>query len=430
MYGDTERALNPRIIMYSQDGFGLGHMRRTNSIAGWFLRTCPEACILTLSDSRLGEFFASSRNHDYLKLPSIVKTGPGNWRAVNLALPFDEIYRLRQEVIRSAVLNFRPHILLVDHMPHGAMGELLPTLEALKSSGADTKIVLGLRDILDAPAVVQDRWRVERAFEAIERYYDMVLVYGQRDVFDLAKTYRFPRAVRNRLRYCGYVCTPHMSQAAAGIRATHLAGAPEGTPLIVSMAGGGDDAYPMMRSLIDALPAILARQACRVVLIVGPFMPPESQRELQERARDLPVSIIRSVDDTPGYIEAADLVVAMAGYNTTVEILRGGGRAILIPRPGPSAEQRMRSRLFAERGWVATIDPDDVSVDTVAAAVVQSLQQEPRSGATAPPDLDGLRTAVDLLRGLLPAPPRETLLPLPLIAAEHKDQALGSPVPL
>jgi predicted glycosyltransferase len=430
MYDDAERAQSPRIIMYSQDGFGLGHMRRTNSIAGWFLRICPQACILTLSDSRLGEFFASSRNHDYLKLPSIVKTGPGNWRAVNLALPFDEIYLLRQEVIRSAVLNFRPHILLVDHMPHGAMGELLPTLEALRASGADTKIVLGLRDILDAPPVVQDRWRVERAIEAIERYYDMVLVYGQRDVFDLAKQYRFPRAVRSRMRYCGYVCTPNISQTAAGIRAVHLAQAPEDTRLIVSMAGGGDDAYPMMRALLDALPAILAQQACKLVLIVGPFMPPESQRDLRERARDLPVSILRSVDDIPGYIEAADLVVAMAGYNTTVEILRLGHRAILIPRPGPSAEQRMRARLFAERGWVSMIDPDEVSVETVAGAVVHSLRQEPHSGGTAPPDLDGLAKAVDLLRGLLPAPPLDSLLPLPLVAAEHKDQALGSPVPL
>jgi hypothetical protein len=90
----------------------------------------------------------------------------------------------------------------------------------------------------------------------------------------------------------------------------------------------------------------------------------------------------------------------------------------------------MRARLFAERGWVSMIDPDEVSVETVAGAVVHSLRQEPHSGGTAPPDLDGLAKAVDLLRGLLPAPPLDSLLPLPLVAAEHKDQALGSPVPL
>src|SRR5689334_1087706 len=131
MDNTTEQALYPRVLMYSQDGFGLGHMRRTHSIARQLLQVCPNAQILTLSDSRLGEFFSANRNHDYLKLPSIVKEGPGNWRAVSLSLPFAEIQALRAAVIRSAVLHFGPHILLVDHMPHGAMGELLPALAAL-----------------------------------------------------------------------------------------------------------------------------------------------------------------------------------------------------------------------------------------------------------------------------------------------------------
>src|SRR5215203_226960 len=118
-----EQASAPRVLMYSQDGFGLGHMRRTHSIAGQLLRVCPDAQILTLSDSRLGEFFSANRNHDYLKLPSIVKVGPGDWRAVSMSLPFVEMRALRSAVIRSAARHFRPHILLVDHMPHEAMGE-------------------------------------------------------------------------------------------------------------------------------------------------------------------------------------------------------------------------------------------------------------------------------------------------------------------
>ena len=48
---------SPRIMMYSQDGFGLGHMRRTTSIARQILNTRPDACVLTVADSRLGLFF-------------------------------------------------------------------------------------------------------------------------------------------------------------------------------------------------------------------------------------------------------------------------------------------------------------------------------------------------------------------------------------
>jgi predicted glycosyltransferase len=60
------------------------------------------------------------------------------------------------------VEHFQPDILLVDHMPHGAMGELLPALAALKAAHAKTKIVLGLRVILDAPGIVQHRGADDR----------------------------------------------------------------------------------------------------------------------------------------------------------------------------------------------------------------------------------------------------------------------------
>src|SRR5262245_39539472 len=107
---------NPRILMYSQDGFGLGHMRRTTSIANQIASDRPDAAILTMADSRLGQYFESSQNHDYLKLPSILKVGPGNWRAGSLPLPFGHVHAMRRELIRGAVLRYQPDVVLVDDM--------------------------------------------------------------------------------------------------------------------------------------------------------------------------------------------------------------------------------------------------------------------------------------------------------------------------
>jgi len=74
-----------RIAIYSQDGFGLGHMQRTCSIAWEIYRLRPEASILTFSDSQLGQFFPISPHHDYIKLPSIAKDSPGKWQATHFA---------------------------------------------------------------------------------------------------------------------------------------------------------------------------------------------------------------------------------------------------------------------------------------------------------------------------------------------------------
>jgi predicted glycosyltransferase len=412
MYTEDTWHRHPRIMIYSQDGLGLGHMRRTSSIAEEFLRRSPDSCVLTMIDSRLGHFFGTTPGHDYLKLPSIRKVSPGNWSAVNLRLPFSDIRAVRQEVMRSAVLQFRPDIFLVDHMPHGAMSELLPVLNALKTA-TDARIVLGLRDIVDAPEVVRTVWQVEGAYEALSRYYDAVLVYGRREVFNLAEEYHFPAEIVPRLRYCGYVCTPATARHATRTRRSYITDKNGRTNLIVAMAGGGADGYPMMRALLDALPAIQAQIACEVVLITGPLMPHAHCRDLRMRARHLQAHVITSVGDTLSYIEAADLLVAMAGYNTTAEILRSGKRAILIPRSGPSAEQRMRAALFADKGWVNMIDPDDLGVDTVTQSVVKSLVYAPAMPHEKP-DLSGLSVAVDQLFRLLASttPPDQAYVPV------------------
>lgn len=389
-----------RIMMYSQDGFGLGHMRRTTSIARQLMAMNPDACILTLADSRLGQFFEPGEHQDYIKLPSIVKDGPGRWRGVSLPLPFADIHTMRKEIIRSAVTSFRPHVLLVDHMPHGAMGELLPALEELRRLGSDTQVVLGLRDILDAPETVRQRWEVEGAYEAIERYYDTVLVYGQQDVYDLAEQYGLGPSIARRVRYTGYVCTPDLPRYPGRARAKYLANAPADTKLLVAMAGGGADAYPMMRALIEALPAIQREQPAALAVVTGPFMPREQRRDLEARARATPgASVSMTVSDTLSYIAAADLVFAMCGYNTTMEILRSQTPAVLIPRSGPSAEQRTRARLFAERGWVGLVEPEELSDATIVAATLKALA----GGVPARPKPDGLVRAAAELAAMLPS---------------------------
>jgi predicted glycosyltransferase len=136
-----------------------------------------------------------------------------------------------------------------------------------------------------------------------------------------------------------------------------------------------------------------------VVLVTGPFLPEEERARLQLLVGDLPVHLIPTVSDSPSYLGAADLVVAMAGYNTTAEILSLGARALLVPRSGPSAEQQMRARSFAHRGWVQWVQPDLLSPETLAAAMASALDTPPASVSMAP-DLHGRqRAAGHLLNG-------------------------------
>lgn len=388
---DTRRGL--RIAIYSQDGFGLGHMQRTASIAWEIYRLRPEASILTFSDSQLGQFFPISPYHDYVKLPSIAKDSPGNWKATHLRMSFPEILQLRKELIRNVLLNYAPDVFLVDHMPHGAMGELLPALEAMDQAGIPIRNVLGLRDILDSPNVTISRWQVEGAYDVIERFYARILVFGMQDVYDVAENYKLPESATKKLFYCGYVANLEHERNAYSIRARYLDGKVPDTRLIAVMAGGGADAYSMMSTLLEALPKVVEDQPCSVAVITGPFMPVELIADLERRAGRLPIQMLEAVTDSISYISAADLVIAMAGYNTSVEILRMKTPAILVPRAGPSAEQRTRARLFSERHWVDMIDPAELNPDNLAQCIISHLKHPNGNKPSALPNLNGAAVA-------------------------------------
>jgi predicted glycosyltransferase len=321
-------------------------------------------------------------------------------------MSFPEILQLRKELISNALLNYAPHIFLVDHMPHGAMGELLPALEAMKHFGLHTKNVLGLRDILDSPEVTINRWQVEGAYDVIERFYARILVFGMQDVYDVAEKYQLPESVTNKVFYCGYVANLDNERNAYSIRARYLAGKSADTRLIAVMAGGGADAYSMMSTLIEALPKVLEDQPCSVAVITGPFMPAELIADLERQAGRLPIQMLEAVTDSTSYISAADLVIAMAGYNTSVEILRMKTPAILVPRAGPSAEQRTRAQLFAEKRWVGMVDPDELTPEVLAERISTHLKHPNAIKPSTLPNLSGAAVAAKHTLAVL-APKKE-----------------------
>jgi predicted glycosyltransferase len=165
------------------------------------------------------------------------------------------------------------------------------------------------------------------------------------------------------------------------------------------MAGGGADGFELFETLVRALPAMTAERPCVLVVVTGPFLPEAERTRLHQLSAGLPVHLVPQVDDSLSYLSAADLVIAMAGYNTTSEILSLGARALLVPRKGPSAEQQMRASRFAQRGWVDWLPPASLCPETLSAAVLEALDK-PAEAAVLPPDLFGRqRAARHLLYG-------------------------------
>src|SRR5918992_5633562 len=146
-----------RYLLYSHDGLGLGHVRRNLAIAKALSDISEDVRILLLTGATGIERLGLPPRVSIAKLP-----GP---------------HRSDQKVLAAAVEIFRPEVLLVDHQPFGAGGELGPALELVRASGGQA--VLGLPDVLDEPNGVDLEWRGRGLFDRIPQYFARVLVYGQ-----------------------------------------------------------------------------------------------------------------------------------------------------------------------------------------------------------------------------------------------------------
>jgi predicted glycosyltransferase len=373
-----------RLLIYSQDGFGLGHLRRSFTIAAELIARDADCAALVISDSPAPPF-APPAGVDYLKLPTVVKEETLCWRAGSLGLDVREILKLRARIMLDVLRQFRPDCVLVDHMPVGALGELKPLLDAAISKNPRPQLFLGLRDILDKPEVIRRAWSDLGAYEYLP-YYDAILVYGSREIYDTGRLYDLRRHSQ-RLVYCNY----------ATARLTDESIVPErDEQLIVVTGGGGADAFPLELAFLDALGILRKEIPLQAMILTGPNMPWAERVELVARAATHEVQVLGSLDDATPWIRRASALVTMAGYNSLCEALKTRTRTMVVPRRGPSLEQRIRARVFSKRGLVTALDPDELTPDRLAADLLHLVSNGVPNG-DAIPRMDGAQRAAKLI---------------------------------
>jgi predicted glycosyltransferase len=386
-----------RIVIYSQDGMGLGHLRRNTLIGQKLLEAAPGSSILLIADSPVAPFFRLPAGMDFIKLPTIRKINPGQWEPTHLRMDNEQVQGLRGLLLLQVLRSYQPDLVLVDHMPVGAKGELTPALEALKQLRPACAVVLGLRDILDAQKVIARVWQTEGAYDALRNYYHRVLIYGNSRVFDASLTYDLPVPSRG-IHYCGYVVNPGPVRPPGQIRHTLQV---NGNKLVFVSAGGGHDGAALMRNYLRAIRLLGTGTGFMTLMAVGVNLAPDILQELESEAEGLPVRIVTHVEDSLSHIAAADLVVCMAGYNTLSEVLYLRKKALVVPRSGPSAEQRMRAGLFASRGLLEMLDPLELSPETMAQRLQVALQREELPAQDEAIEMNGARQAAGCLLELL-----------------------------
>jgi predicted glycosyltransferase len=360
-----------KLMVYSHDAFGLGNIRRMLAICEHLLKVIPELSILVVSGSPALHSLRLPAGLDYIKLPCMGRDTAGGMSAKYLHTEMDEVVKLRSDLILSATANFKPDLFLVDKRPDGIQGELQPTLDYIQQKLSRTKLVLLLRDILDRPDSTIHQWQRHRYYEMIDQLYDQVWVVGTSEIFDVTQEYCFPISVQKKVKFCGYIYRNPGLKSRSMLR--HELQVQSHEPMVLVTPGGGEDGYRLIETYLTGL-SRSANFSGKSIIVSGSEMPAEQRSQLFQQAADLPnVQMLEFTDDLLSYMAAADVVVAMGGYNTIGEIFSTRKRAIVVPRVKPSEEQLIRAERMAEMGLFQMIHPDDLTPEYLISKVRSEL---------------------------------------------------------
>lgn len=351
-----------RVLLYSHDTFGLGHIRRTQKIANAL--AAPGRSILVACASPKASAFSSRPGIEHLNLPGFAKQADGEYLPRNLFIPGSQFVNLRASLLLSAVRSFNPDLVLVDKEPLGVRGELLPALEHLRAHARGTRVVCGFRDILDEPEAVAREWRERDTLHALRTCYDQIVVYGEREVYDFAREYALPDDLASRLNYVGYVnAERNLDNEELPFRFDAR------RPVVTLTLGGGGDGGELMDGFLDAWAAV-EDPGFHAVLLTGPFAPPSLLRKARRLAEARPgLESADFVSNTRALFARSDLVVSMGGYNTMCELAALRKRPLIVPRVTPRREQLLRARAFGRLGLCDWLEPEAVDGAALLAAV-------------------------------------------------------------
>lgn len=379
-----------RVFFYVQHLLGIGHLKRAATLAR------------ALAAARLEVTFASGG-------PAVPGIAPEGVRLVQLPaasaadLGFrtlvdeagrevDEAWKQRRAAaLMAAWREANADVVLIELFPFGRRQmrfELLPLLEAARAATPRPVIVSSVRDILGGGQ--KDPGKQDEMLATFEKYFDHVLVHSDPKLVTFDRTFRHASQLGDRLHYTGFIS----DRLAASSRGEIVAGAGE----VIASAGGGAVGMPLLRAAIRARKLThLKDRKWRVIAGINCSEPDyEELVNLAKAEGGDAIVVERFRPDFPSLIANCALSISQAGYNTLMDILQAGVRAVVVPfAEGGETEQGLRAQLFAERGLAEVVPESGLTPVAIAAAADRAARRPGMPAALA--NLDGAAQSAALV---------------------------------
>ncbi len=388
----SNRLENARILIYSHDTFGLGHLRRCRAIAHEIVERYKGVSVLIISGSPVIGSFEFKARVDFIRIPGIIKLQNGEYTSLSLHIDLSETLAIREAIIRQTAKVYAPDLFIVDKEPLGLHGEVRNTLYDLKSRGVST--VLGLRDVLDDQEALLTEWVEKQVFPNLNTLYDEIWIYGVRDYYQPLKGLPLEPSVSAKTVYTGYLRRVQESVIAEDLIST--------TPYLLVTPGGGRDGTELVELVVSAYTKYTSLPY-HAVIVLGPFMQADDRVKFHKQVQGMDsITLLDFHPRMESLIAGASGMITMGGYNTFCEILSYDKPALLFPRIRPRTEQLIRCQRADELGILTMLDPDTTTVEQLKENIETFDSLPLPSSQFLPGMLEGMNTISQRMIDLLP----------------------------
>ncbi|MEM1255510.1 MAG: glycosyltransferase [Cyanobacteria bacterium P01_H01_bin.21] len=357
------------LLFYCQHILGIGHLIRSMAIARGLTQDFK---VYFVNGGEIIQNFPIPDGVEVINLPAI-KTDQ-NFRELQVPEGFADVestLEYRRDLLLEVCDRIRPSAVMVELFPFGRRRfstELIPLLERAKNYGAKT--ICSLRDIV---VTKQDQARHEaKVCKLMNRYFDQLLIHGDPKFLPLENSFSRVNDLTCEVHYTGYVVPDVDREFTTKSEAD--------PPMILASVGGGRFGHELLQCVAETSQFLEDKIPHHIQMFTGPFSPDEVYDRLQAIAETRSnLTVQRYTPDLLGYMAKADLSISMAGYNTTLNILQTGVRAMQLPFTGnDDQEQRLRSTRLENLGVVTVIDPDELEPIFFSLKIRQALSNNPK----------------------------------------------------
>ncbi|MBW4667503.1 MAG: glycosyl transferase [Cyanomargarita calcarea GSE-NOS-MK-12-04C] len=385
-----------KIMFYCQYLSGMGHLVRSSEIVRSLVKDFQ---VYFINGGPKIEGFEMPPEVELIRLPALWLED-GKFTVGDGALSVEEVKEIRKNQLISEFDRIQPDCLITEFFPfgrHKLLFELIPLVEHIKSTSPTTKIACSLRDVIGKESDPEEE---DSICYLMNRYFDLLLFHSDPNFQTFTESFSRHQDIKSIVTHTGFVTrSPIIDEA--NIQKLWGKENPEDTKILVSV-GGGRIGHELLETVVEAS-SILDKEIPHIIKIfTGPFMPESKVIKLKKAALNRSnIEIETFTSNLIAYMKTADISVSLSGYNTTMNILSTGVRALVVPigHENQDKEQLIRTTKLEKLGIVDFIHPQDLNSANLAEKIINCLNK--KSIGVNKFDLKGAENTTNFLKDFL-----------------------------